>query len=66
MLQIDEFTEEGFTSSFSVSFYIHYNLWAAVCKKVPNVLSRCHTKRRMDGYIPTRPSFFWYDTDFWV
>ncbi len=27
-------------------------------KKVPNVLSRCHTKIRMD------PSFFSYDTDF--
>ena len=26
---------------------------AALCEKVPNVLSHCHTKRRMDGY----PSF---------
>ncbi len=33
-------------------------IWAALCQKVPNVLSRCHTKRRMG------PSFSWYDTDF--
>ena len=26
---------------------IYYN-WAAVCKKVPNVLSLCHTKGRYD------------------
>ncbi len=25
-------------------------MWAAEYKKVPNVLSRCHTKRRVDGY----------------
>ena len=29
-------------------------IWAALREKVHNVLSRCHT----------RPSFFWYDTDF--
>ena len=23
-------------------------VWAAICEKVPNLLSRCHTKRRMD------------------
>ncbi len=34
------------------------HIWAASREKVPNVLSRCHTKRR------TRPPFFWYDTDF--
>ncbi len=26
-------------------------MWVELRKKVPNVLSRCHTKRRMDGYI---------------
>ncbi len=31
---------------------------AASYKKVPNVLSPCHTKRRPG------PPFFWYDTDF--
>ena len=25
------------------------DIWAALRKKVPNALSRCHTKRRMDG-----------------
>ncbi len=24
---------------------------AGLCEKVPNVLSRCHTKRRMDGFF---------------
>ncbi len=31
-------------------------MWAALREKVPNVLSRCHTKRRMDG-LPVHPSF---------
>ncbi len=35
----------------------YWHTWAALRGKVPNVLNRCHTKR-------TRPSFFWYDTDF--
>ncbi len=25
---------------------MHLSYWAALCEKVPNVLSRCHTKRR--------------------
>ncbi len=29
-------------------------IWGTLRKKVPNVLSRCHTKRRMDGL----PTFF--------
>ena len=33
-------------------------VWVALGEKVPNVLSRCHTKRRMGA------PFFWYDTDF--
>ena len=24
-------------------------IWAALREKVPNIVSRCHTKRRMDG-----------------
>ncbi len=39
-----------------LAMFAMYN-WASLCKKVPNVQSRCHTKR-------TRPSFFWYDTNF--
>ncbi len=31
--------------------------WAALPKKVPNVLSRCHTKRRMGAQGRARPSF---------
>ena len=51
-------------------------IWAALRKKVPNVLSRCHTstKRRTGargrarlsfGMTPTffNPSFFWCDND---
>ncbi len=47
--------------------------WVVSCWKVPNVLSRCHIKRRMgaatsyqkkDGRVWPHPSFFWYDTDF--
>ncbi len=52
--------------------------WAAFCKKVPNVLSRCHTKKKKffskkskksvsyqkkDGRAGPRPPFFWYDND---
>ena len=43
---------------------------AASCEKVPNDLSRCHTKRRMGAYTKRRmgvrtmrPSCFWYDND---
>ena len=40
---------------------IKEDIWAALLrKKVRNVLSRCHTKRRTGVH----PSFFWYDTDF--
>ncbi len=32
-------------------------LWAAFHEKVPNVLSRCHTKRRAGAAPRARPSF---------
>ncbi len=32
-------------------------LWPATCKKVPNVLSRCHTKIRMGARGRAHPSF---------
>ncbi len=35
--------------------------WVVLREKVPNVLSRCHTKRRMDG---TRPTFGMTPTGF--
>ncbi len=38
-------------------------IWAALREKVPNVLSRRHTKRRTRRVGPG-PPFFWYDTDF--
>ena len=31
--------------------------WAVLCEKVPNLLSRCHTKRRLGGHGRARPSF---------
>ncbi len=31
--------------------------WAELREKVPNVLSRCHTKRRAGARGRTRPSF---------
>ena len=39
--------------------------WAELREKVPNVLSRFHTKRRTGAQGPrlARPSFFWYDKD---
>ncbi len=43
--------------------YFPSNIWAALREKVPNVLSRCHTKKK-DGRAGPRPPFFWYDTDF--
>ena len=35
----------------------------ALRKKVPKLLTRCHTKRSILEHT-MRPSFFWYDTDF--
>ena len=35
-------------------------IWVVLREKVPNVLSRCHTKRRTGAARP----FFCYDTDF--
>ena len=35
----------------------HMASWAALCEKVPNGLSRCHTKRRMGARGRTHPSF---------
>ncbi len=32
-------------------------IWAALREKVPNVLSRCHTKRRTGAQGHARPSF---------
>ncbi len=32
-------------------------VWVALCKKVPNVLSHCHTKRRTGARGRTHPSF---------
>ena len=33
------------------------NMWAALRENVPNVLSRCHTKRKMGARGRARPSF---------
>ena len=35
----------------------HVCIWAVSCKKVPNILSRCHTKRRTGAIGRTIPSF---------
>ncbi len=32
-------------------------MWVVLCKKVPNVLSRCHTKRKTGLHGRTHPSF---------
>ena len=34
-----------------------HHIWAASHKKVPNVLSRCHTKRRMGARGRAHPSY---------
>ncbi len=41
----------------SILIRLLLNIWAASRKKVPNVLSRCHTKRRTGVWGRARPSF---------
>ena len=45
----------------SVAGNINYRsellIWAPLCEKVPDVLSRCHTKRRTGARCRARPSF---------
>ncbi len=36
---------------------LYETIWAALREKVPNVLSRCHTKRRTGARGRDRPSF---------
>ncbi len=55
-------TENTALASFTMS-KSNNNGWMASSKKVPNGLSRCHTKRRMGAHDPAHP-FFLYDTDF--
>ncbi len=38
-------------------FLILSFIWAPLCEKVPNALSRCHTKRRMVAHGHAHPSF---------
>ncbi len=41
-------------ANYSINFFLYilasnnyrYSTWAALCEKFPNVLSRCHTKRK--------------------
>ncbi len=42
-----------FSTSFGwISDVLNWRtIWAALREKIPNVLSRCHTKRRMDGFL---------------
>ena len=48
---------ETFVIYLSVSVYVCEVIWAASSEKVPNVLSRCHTKRRTGAHGRALPSF---------
>ena len=42
----------------TVAYTIHvHTYWAVLRKKGPNVLSRCHTKRRTGAHDLARPTF---------
>ena len=41
---------------WKVCFKVCVLIWAVLHKKVPNALSRCHTKRRTDAYGRAHPS----------
>ncbi len=47
----------SFISNYSECILVHNDKWAAPRKKVPNVLSRCHTKRRTGAWGRASPSF---------
>ncbi len=41
----------------TTEYRVTFGIWVASCEKVPNVLSRCHTKRRMCVCGSAHPSF---------
>ena len=48
-MMYDKFLLHDYHIKGDNNLFKFWSIWAALREKVPNVLSRCHTKRRMDG-----------------